>query len=441
MQSRLGYLPTGSAALLLVGAIACTSSIGGESPLPNASRDAAGDSPAADAATPPGPAPDPSSDAAPAGADAATRPDAGTPPEDAAAPDRGAPEAGAPEAGAPDAAPDAGSPAARTRARIMFSGHSLLDNPLPDDFDRVASSLAKDVNWNQQNVIGSAIRVRTRGAGSGWDGYRTGKNRRGRDLNIIEELRNPATLGPGEQYDTLVITENHRILEQIRWENTLGYLRHYHDRLIDGNAQGATYLYQVWLDIDKDDPQPWIDFTRADLMTWECVASKTNLTLPSARPAAVRVIPGGYALTRLVDAALAGSIPGLTGTDRAKLDAIFRDNVHLHRVGVYFLALVHYATVFEASPVGAASPSEVSAATAAALQTLAWDVVSTYDQAAAGARPMADCRAAIADLCPDYMRLVGRLDQVGSCGQWATTAASWNPFQWPDPNWSPLPAP
>ena len=50
-----------------------------------------------------------------------------------------------------------------------------------------------------------------------WPGYRTGKNKTGQDMDVIAELLAPQTLGPGEQYDTLVITERHDILDTIRW--------------------------------------------------------------------------------------------------------------------------------------------------------------------------------------------------------------------------------
>jgi hypothetical protein len=94
--------------------------------------------------------------------------DGGDTDSDAGIPDAGSPDAGSPDAGAPDAgAPDAGTTIAR--ARIFFSGHSLLDNPMPDYVESIAKSQGKDLLWNQQNIIGSPLRVRTWGNGN-WEG-------------------------------------------------------------------------------------------------------------------------------------------------------------------------------------------------------------------------------------------------------------------------------
>ncbi|MGA9522647.1 MAG: hypothetical protein WBV82_14365, partial [Myxococcaceae bacterium] len=158
----------------------------------------------------------------PVGNDAGS-PDAGEP--DGGTPDAGSsdePDAGIPDAGTPDAGtPDAGPPptGGLTRARIFFSGHSLLDNPMPDYVELIATGLGKDINWNQQNVIGSPIRARTWGGGN-WAGYLQGKNRNGHNMDVVQELRQPNTLGLHERYDTLLITDRHDILGVIEWEDT-----------------------------------------------------------------------------------------------------------------------------------------------------------------------------------------------------------------------------
>src|SRR5690606_26883760 len=211
----------------------------------------------------------------------------------------------------------------RTRARMFLSGHSLTDNPLPDYMLEIAASLGHDFNYNQQIGIGSPIRVRT--LGDSWDnldwpGYKTGKNRDGNDMNVIAELLAPQTLGPDERYDTLVITERHDILDTIRWEDTTGLLRHYHDRLIDGNPDAETLLYHSWLDIDKDAPEAWIAHEKGALAAWECVAAKVNHTLEAdGRADRIVTLQDGAALGRLVEAALADEVAGLTGSASARV--------------------------------------------------------------------------------------------------------------------------
>jgi hypothetical protein len=97
--------------------------------------------------------------------------------------------------------------APRSSARTFFSGHSLLDNPLPDFVAGIAEAEGQSVHWNQQIVIGSPIRVRTWGSGD-WSGYRQGKNRSGSDMDVVTELRSPRTLGAGERYDTRDFSSN-----------------------------------------------------------------------------------------------------------------------------------------------------------------------------------------------------------------------------------------
>ncbi|WP_261344368.1 hypothetical protein [Myxococcus xanthus] len=380
-------------------------------------------------------------DALPGTADSGVRsPDGGDTEPDAGAEDPGVPDAGSSDAGEPGTVPPV------TSARVFFSGHSLLDNPMPDHFDGIATSLGKDFNWNQQNVIGSPLRVRTWGNG-GWAGYRQGKNRVGSNMNVVQELLSPQTLGPGERYDTLLITERHDLLGTIEWENTVGYLRHFHDRLIAGNPQAVTYFYHTWLDIDKANPARWIAYEKNARVAWECVSSKVNLTLQSdGRADRVVALPGSTALVDLVERVIANEVPGITGTTSQKLNVLFSDNVHLTSLGAYYMAAVHHASVFRESPEGATGPAGANAATVQTLQRIAWNFVSAYyAQPAAGERTMADCRTRIPrDVCPGFWELLGRSENVAGCQRYfgnAAPGAGGNPFVWPDPNWQPLPPP
>jgi len=328
----------------------------------------------------------------------------------------------------------------RASARMFLSGHSLTDNPLPDHVLIIAQSLGKDFNFNEQIGIGSPMRVRTKGASfdaPGWPGYSTGKNREGSDMNVIEELLAPKTLGAGELYDTLVITERHDVLGTIWWEDTFGFLRHYHDRLIDGNPAGHTLFYHSWLDVDKNAPETWINHEKNALYAWECVATKVNLTLAAeGRADRVETLPAGAALVNLVERILNDEVSGITGTTPQKLDRIFSDNVHMTPLGVYYLALVTYASIFRASPVGAAVPEGVDAAPAGDMQTIAWDFVRAYySQPTPGEHTMEECRSFISqNVCASFWTVLNSPDQIASCqNDFANASAEQNPFRWPDP--------
>jgi hypothetical protein len=51
------------------------------------------------------------------------------------------------------------------------------------------------------------------------------------------------------------------------------------------------------------------------------------------------------------------------------------DDIHPSQVGVYFAALVHFATLYRRSPVGLPAFSEIGAALAGTLQSIAWEIV------------------------------------------------------------------
>ncbi len=339
---------------------------------------------------------------------------------------------------------------ARNSAQIFFTGHSLIDNPLPDWVELIARSQGNSIAWEEQIVIGSPLRVRTRGddaESSGWAGYKYGKNRNGDEMNVVEELLHPTHVRTGQPYDTLVVAEGHGSLGAIIWENAIGYLRHFHDRLLDGNPKGRTLYVHTWLDIDKDNPAPWLEHETNASTVWQCIAEKVKLTLEAEkRPANLSVVPAGSALVELVKRTLDGKVAGLTGSDRKKLDRIFRDNVHLTDIGIYFVASVHYATIYHRSPEGAAAPPTVPPDLAKELQKIAWRVTQDFlKQESAHPPGMEECRRVIVEkVCRSYWTLAREPNEVGRCQSYFAETdpkPGDNPFVWPDPNWRALPKP
>jgi hypothetical protein len=331
-----------------------------------------------------------------------------------------------PESAAPARPPGARTSASRSgqRVRVFYSGHSLLDNPLPDWVESIAASRGDSVGWDEQIVLGSPIRVRTKGEdpeAAGFPGYQLGKGKNG-GIDVLRELRSPTQLAPGEKYERLVITERTDLLGTIKWENTTGYLRHFHDRLIEQNASAGSLLYECWPEIDKQDPSAWLAYVERELFGWECVAAQVNDSLSSAgRADRVEVLPGGIALSALVKLALAGGVPGVVGTPEQRLGAIFADDVHLTPLGVYLLAALHYAALFGKTPVGAAGAPGVSAEALPILQRIAWDTLSSYRARAQRAPLLAECRTRIAnELCPAYHRFHGKPENIAQCKSWAS---------------------
>ncbi len=322
---------------------------------------------------------------------------------------------------------------------VFITGHSLVDDPFGDYLESISTDKGVDYHWNQQNIVGSPIRYRTSGSISppnNWQGYSTGKNRDTFDMDVIAELANPVTIGVGNTYDVLVITESHNIVDGIIWEYTHSLLRHYHDRLLAGNPNGKSLFYHSWLDIDPNNPQAWIDHESLMVGAWECVADKVNLTLQAdSLDQSIAVIPAGLALAELLTRILNNEVAGFTGTNLEKIDLLFDDNVHLNNEGIFYMAAVSYVSIYGTSPVGASIPAGINTSTGANLLQIAWESVNNYRQNYV-VKTMNQCRNLFAtQICSSYYTFDGRPGEVAGCENWMSTNTNnyYNHFNWPDP--------
>jgi hypothetical protein len=337
----------------------------------------------------------------------------------------------------------------KDHVRAFYSGHSLSDG-VPEVVEQIARSFGYRLDFETQSLGYSLLRQRTKGevsSASDWPGYRAGSNRGGSDLNVAEELRKPQKLTPGDKYDVLVVTERHDLPAIARKERTAVYLTDMARHLLAGNPDAEVLLYHTWFHLDPDAPWPWIEYERAVLPMWECVASRANLDL-SARGniPRVRVLPGGAALAELAAALWDGKVPGVAAKspgERVRL--LFSDNVHMSDAGRYFLALVHYAVLFGRSPEGAAVPAPVAPETGRYMQKLAWQYAVSYGQRAntAAQRDMAACRSLMQnEVCPAFAVLqskrirglatVRRLSETYRCRrEYADAHDPENPFASP----------
>jgi hypothetical protein len=289
---------------------------------------------------------------------------------------------------------------------VFWSGHSLTDPPIPEFVAEIAGGFGTSMQWNRHSMAGASLQARTRGrppSETGWDGYRQGDNRDTQNMDVIAEFLAPRTID-GDRYDVLVITEVHGLLWPLLNSDTVRLLRHYYERFHEGNSEGRAFFYEAWLGInDKDDPWPWIKYERAASPVWQCVATRVNASLQAeGRSDRIASLPAGLALTALVERAIA--TPGLPEITRASvretLDGLFSDDVHLAPPGAYFVALVSYAFLFDASPIGAWAPESVTPAQADVLQREAAAFVSDY-QASNRRLTLEECRALVRDSFAD----------------------------------------
>lgn len=267
---------------------------------------------------------------------------------------------------------------------IFWSGHSLTDPPIPGFVAEISASLGQPVRWNRHSMAGASLEARTRGRPpnlDGWDGYQQGFNRDSDDMDVISELQVPRTIGDS-RYAVMVITEVHDFLWSLLRGDTVRLLRHYHERFIEGNPAGQTFFYQSWLGIhDMQNPQPWIAYERAASPVWQCIANRINVSLEAeGRDDRLAFLPASAALVELVERATTGNgIAGISDPETSTtMKGLFRDDVHLTPLGAYYIALVSYAFIEKAPPIGAWAPPDISGMQAAALQKLAWEFASEY---------------------------------------------------------------
>lgn len=238
-------------------------------------------------------------------------------------------------------------PAGTTR-RIFISGHSLTGQPFPDYLAEIAATAGISLQWEMQNLTGSSIRQRLHDKESVFVAAPpTEESRSGLQTDSVSSSA-PGT--SSRDYEIMVITEQHRVLDSLIWEDTVQSLRDYHDRFIAANAAGKTYFFAPWISLsDRADPREWIIYEREALPVWQCIVLQVNQDLAAlGRTDRIQFIPTSWALARLVEHITSNAnVAGFQGLDTpAKISAIFSDDVHLSRLGAYYVAAISFSTIY-----------------------------------------------------------------------------------------------
>jgi hypothetical protein len=277
--------------------------------------------------------------------------------------------------------------------RIFYSGHSLLDEPLPSGVAAIAQSLGLPLQWERHTPFGSSMRDRA--------------------------ATTPSLAG----FDTLVVTEQHTLIDNLVWNDSVGQLRQLQDRFVAANPNGRTWFYASWLDLgDLSRPQRWIAYERAASPVWHCLVERVNAMRNEVR---IDFMAAGAVLATLVERVSRGEVPGL------RTKALFSDDVHLSPLGSYFMSLVVFATLFDRSPAGALVPSGLDGGVARALQPLAWTPVGEERTQREAVSPAA-CRARTQRFVAPYAAYVRdavtapREGKLKAWWQWARHRAQWH---------------
>ena len=206
---------------------------------------------------------------------------------------------------------------------------------------------------------------------------------------------NEHTLDPSARFDIqnwelLIITEGIPIPDDGNTPPQITpakeYLSNYvNNAWINGNNGNgaATLLWTTWTNIDDSDG-PWRQMIDEYEVLWEEMMDYANDNRPDgATP--VYIIPGHRMMAQLYDDIQSGLVPGITS-----IDDFFSDTIHLNDLGAYAMAMIHYACIYNESPVGitnnlfAQNDQEnkdiPSMELANYLQTMIWQVVINYSR-------------------------------------------------------------
>lgn len=265
----------------------------------------------------------------------------------------------------------------RDRAAVVFVGHSLINYEMPAMVQQLANSRGFTLHKAVQVINGAPL-------AANWARCRaadfTGPYPP--EQFACDAIEAGSPIGP---YDTLIATDANNTIESNRiYNSTHVNLENFMRVLISRKNPGArAFMYTAWESWGFHSSGTWLDAIAGELAQYETIVNMANsISVSAGRPAIAEVLPANVALRELIIKVQRGEIPGITSRTQ-----LFADEVHMSKLGNYFMASVVFSAVFNQSPEGSTGRItdqwnnvllEVPAATATALQRLAWQVVSDY---------------------------------------------------------------
>lgn len=249
--------------------------------------------------------------------------------------------------------------------RVFHIGHSLVNRDMP----AMLAQLAGD-GHSYESQLGWGATLQSHWGDAPVNGFDT--------ENAHPRYRDAREAVASGDYDVLILTEMVEIRDALRHFDSAAYLARFAAEGWSSNPAKRVYLYETWHPLN--DPEGWLDRLDADLARyWEAGLLRPALRdLPADRR--IHLIPAGQAIAALVREVEA---QGGVGNLRDRRD-LFADDIHLNDLGNYFVALVHYATLYGSSPEGLpfdleranGTPALAPAPeTARLMQEVAWRVV------------------------------------------------------------------
>ena len=224
---------------------------------------------------------------------------------------------------------------------VAHSGHSLATNQLTDRLKAIAEDKGYTHTQYSQNAPGSSN-------GARWD-------------NCSSYSWCPRDELSSTPVDVLVITEALPVVNYTTdWDtgdadpaDAHKYALEFYNLQQSTNPGGFVYLFETWpcttsgagtCAFDPTPATPWRTRIDSDLALWQGIVDYVNGQKGATEPDML-LLPGGQAMARLYDEIEAGRVPGKTD-----ITDFYADDIHLNDDGEFFMAMVHYASIYRASP-------------------------------------------------------------------------------------------
>ena len=223
---------------------------------------------------------------------------------------------------------------------VFHLGHSLVNRDMPAMLAQLAPP-----GHSYDSQLGWGTTLQAHWGDSTINGFEA--------ENAHPRFRPAAEAAASGDYDAIILTEMVEIRDSIRYFESPRYLALWAEKAIAARPDVRLFLYETWHPLD--DPEGWLERIDRDLDRYwlSRVLGPALKDLPET--AQIRLIPAGQVLAAFVREVEAR---GGVGNVRDRTDLFQRsaegelDPIHLNDLGNYLVALVHYATLYHADPVG-----------------------------------------------------------------------------------------
>ncbi len=263
----------------------------------------------------------------------------------------------------------------QTSVKVFHLGHSLVGRTMPLMLKQLAG---ESHEFRSQLGWGATLK-------SHWEpdiavnGFEQ-ENTHRQFQHVSKAITDPS-------FNVYVLTEMVEIKDAIQYFQSAKYLSKFVKRIKESNTSAKIYVYESWHEYTTDDA--WLSRLENDYQTYwlNKIVDKSHKTLNLQHT--IYTIPVGQvmlALFRTIEKN--GALDGLSGPKDIfkKNEDGSLDNIHVNELGEYLVALVHYAVIYQKSPVGlpykltnefgiqAQAPSQEAAYM---MQEVTWQVVSS----------------------------------------------------------------